>query len=56
MVERKLGESVTVPVYGSHVASLKAVKETFKEQTLHKGKHGCSTMTLDLMLLMIVYY
>lgn len=37
VVERKLGDSVTVPVYGTHVASLKAVKETVKERTLHAG-------------------
>jgi len=37
VVERKLGDSLTVPVYGTHVASLKAVKETVKERTLHAG-------------------
>ncbi|CAL8469996.1 g9538 [Coccomyxa elongata] len=40
VVERKLGDSVTVPIYGSQVASLKAVNETFKEQTLHKGQRA----------------
>ena len=37
VLERKLGESVTVPVYSSHVASLKTGKDTFKERGLHAG-------------------
>ncbi len=45
VVERKLGDSVIVPVYGSHVASLKAAKETFKDQTLQKGKHDPTPAT-----------
>lgn len=40
VVERKLGDSVSVPVYGSHVASLKTAKDTVKERGLYAGVHS----------------
>lgn len=38
VVERKLGDGITVPAYGNHAAFLKTPKETFKERSLHAGK------------------
>lgn len=38
VVQRKLGDSVTVPVYATHVASLKGAKETVKDRSLYPGK------------------
>ena len=37
VADRKLGESVTVPVYSTHVASLKAAKETVKDRNMYPG-------------------
>ena len=38
VVERKLGDGITVPAYGNHAAFLKTPKETVKERSLHAGK------------------
>ena len=37
VVERKLGDSLSVPVYATHAASLRAGKDTIKDRALFAG-------------------
>lgn len=41
VVERKLGEAITVPTYGSYAAFLNTPKEVVKERALHAGESCC---------------
>jgi hypothetical protein len=40
VVERKLGDAISVPVYASHAASLKAGKDTVKDRGLYAGERA----------------
>jgi len=37
VVERKLGDGITVPAYGANMAYLRTPKEVVKERNLHAG-------------------